>query len=99
MNKKNIDAVIEIFNPTGDRAEACGNGTRCVSKLLFNESNKDEINILSDAGILHATKKNDSNISVNLGKLTTDWKKIPLSKKSREHYPFFLHFAKHFQKR
>ena len=83
--EKNIDAVIEIFNPTGDRAEACGNGTRCVSKLLFNESNKDEINILSDAGILHATKKNDSNISVNLGKLTTDWEKIPLSKKIDTH--------------
>ena len=80
MNQ-NIDACIEIFNPSGDRAEACGNGTRCVAKLLFNESQKNKLNILSDAGILHAVKKDDSNISVNLGKLSTDWKKIPLSEK------------------
>ena len=29
------DAGIQIFNPNGDSAEACGNGTRCVAKLLF----------------------------------------------------------------
>ncbi len=78
--KKEIDARIEIFNPSGDKAEACGNGTRCVAKLLFNENNKNEINILSDAGVLNAIKKNNGFISVNLGSLSTDWKKIPLSK-------------------
>ena len=31
------DARIQIFNPNGDSAEACGNGTRCVAKLLFEE--------------------------------------------------------------
>ena len=76
-----VDAVIEIFNPNGDKAEACGNGTRCIAKLLFDETEKKEISILSDSGILKATKKNDSNISVNLGKLTTEWDKIPLSEK------------------
>ena len=76
----NIEANIEIFNPSGDRAEACGNGTRCVAKLLFDETQKKEVNILSDAGILNATKKDNCNISVNLGKLSTDWQKIPLSK-------------------
>ena len=79
-NNQNIDANIEIFNPTGDKAEACGNGTRCVAKLLFNELQKSEINILSDAGILNARKKNSGDISVNLGKLSTSWKKIPLLK-------------------
>ena len=39
-NEKNIEASIDIFNPTGDKAEACGNGTRCVAKLLFSEFNK-----------------------------------------------------------
>ena len=76
----NIDANIEIFNPSGDRAEACGNGTRCVAKLLFDETQKKEVNILSDVGILKAKKKDSCNISVNLGKLSTDWQKIPLSK-------------------
>jgi diaminopimelate epimerase len=79
-SKADIHANIEIFNPSGDRAEACGNGTRCVAKLLFDESNKNEIQILSDAGILHAKRIDSSNISVNLGKLSTNWEKIPLSK-------------------
>ena len=77
---ENIHAKIEIYNPSGDRAEACGNGTRCIAKLLFDELNQNEIQILSDAGILHAKKINGNNISVNLGKLSTNWKKIPLSK-------------------
>lgn len=77
----NIEANIEIFNPSGDRAEACGNGTRCVAKLLFDETQKKEVNIQSDAGILNAIKKDSCNVSVNLGKLSTDWQKIPLSKK------------------
>ena len=49
---KNKDAdVIEIFNPAGDKAEACGNGTRCVAKF-FNENNeKETLKIVSDAGL------------------------------------------------
>ena len=78
-DKKNIDAQIKIFNPNGDTAEACGNGTRCVAKLLFSDSKRKEIKILSDAGILYAKKINEDNISVNLGKLSTTWDKIPLS--------------------
>ena len=74
------DARIEIFNPNGDKAEACGNGTRCVAKLLFEESKKNSINILSDAGILNASYKNENDISVNMGKLHIQWDKIPLVK-------------------
>jgi diaminopimelate epimerase len=76
----NIHAHIEIFNPNGDKAEACGNGTRCVAKLLFDELKLNEIQILSDVGILNAKKIDLNNISVNLGKISTHWKKIPLSK-------------------
>ena len=78
-NKNNADIEIEIFNPSGDKAEACGNGTRCVAKLLFNENqNIEKLKILSDARILIA-KKNKNEISINMGKISTDWKIIPLS--------------------
>ena len=36
----NADVSIDIFNPAGDKAEACGNGTRCVAKILFDENNR-----------------------------------------------------------
>ena len=74
----NADVSIDIFNPAGDKAEACGNGTRCVAKILFDENNKKTLKILSDAGMLIAKKVGDE-ISVNMGKMTTDWEKIPLS--------------------
>lgn len=75
----NADVSIDIFNPAGDKAEACGNGTRCVAKILFDENNRKEtLKILSDAGMLIAKKVGDE-ISVNMGKMTTDWEKIPLS--------------------
>ena len=78
-NNKNADIKIDIFNPSGDKAEACGNGTRCVAKILFNENiEKETLMILSDAGILIA-KKVGADISVNMGKITTNWQKIPLS--------------------
>ena len=74
------DISIKIYNPDGDTAEACGNGTRCVAKLLFEEKNINELRIKSDAGILLAKKIDKNNISVNLGKFSTCWKDIPLSK-------------------
>ena len=78
---KKYDAYIKIFNPNGDIAEACGNGTRCVAKLLFSEKKSKKLKIKSDAGILQAKIIDKNNISVNLGKLSVNWKKIPLSKK------------------
>ena len=78
--KNDVDVSIDIFNPAGDKAEACGNGTRCVAKILFDENNeKETLKIISDAGTLIAKKAGDD-ISVNMGKITTDWKKIPLIK-------------------
>ena len=55
--KNDVDVSIDIFNPEGDKAEACGNGTRCVAKILFDENNKKEtLKIISDAGSLIAKK-------------------------------------------
>ena len=73
------DVYIKIFNSNGDQAEACGNGTRCVAKLLFEEQNNTELRIKSDAGILLAKKIDNQNISVNLGRLSNYWKDIPLA--------------------
>ena len=75
------DARIQIYNPNGDTAEACGNGTRCVAKLLFDEKNLSNIKLLSLAGILIAEKTNNNLISVNLGKISHYWKDIPMANK------------------
>ena len=74
------DACIQIFNPNGDSAEACGNGTRCVAKLLFEEKNTTNVKLKSLAGILNAQKIDNEIISVNLGRISHNWKDIPMAK-------------------
>ena len=78
-SSKDHDVYIQIYNPGGDKAEACGNGARCVAKLLFDETNNQELKIKSDAGILIAKKVDNTNISVNLGKISNHWQDIPLT--------------------
>ena len=51
-----------------------------LPKYYLKNLDKKEIKILSDAGILHASKIDELNISVNLGKLSHGWEKIPLLK-------------------
>ena len=75
------DARIQIFNPNGDCAEACGNGTRCVAKLLFEEKKTTNLKLRSLAGILSAQKINNDIISINLGRLSHHWEDIPLTRK------------------
>ena len=48
---------------------------------MFDEKNKKQIKIKSEAGILLAKKIDKNNISVNLGKLSHHWKDIPMTKK------------------
>ena len=48
----NHDVSIKIYNPNGDRAEACGNGTRCVAYFLSKENDKKEIEVYTSSGNL-----------------------------------------------
>lgn len=47
------DAQMRIWNADGSPAEMCGNGLRCVAKLLYDTGHvrSDEIHIATDAGI------------------------------------------------
>lgn len=78
---KGAYARARIYNPDGTEAEACGNATRCVALLLFEESGLDEFGIEVNFEIL-ACKRDGENISVEMGKISFDWDKIPLSKPS-----------------
>jgi len=66
------DQLITINDPKNKDAD--------VSIDIFNENNeKETLKILSDAGTLIAKKVGDQ-ISVNMGIVTTEWDRIPLSK-------------------
>ncbi len=71
-------ARVRIYNPDGPEVEACGNATRCVALLLFEESGLDELGLEINFEVLNCTRDGD-NISVEMGKISFDWGKIPLS--------------------
>ena len=73
------DAYIDIVNCDGTRAQACGNGTRCVVQALSAETGRKAFTFQTLAGILNAQEHQDGTISVDMGKPVFQWDKIPLS--------------------
>lgn len=65
-NSKIADIGLEIYNQDGSIASACGNGSRCIAKLILNERNKDQITIATSNRVLEA-KKQENMISINMG--------------------------------
>ena len=73
------DAFIDILNCDGTKAQACGNGTRCVVQALSSETGKKTFTFQTVAGILNAIEHADGMISVDMGKPRFGWQEIPLS--------------------
>ena len=73
-------AFMGIHNTDGSEAQACGNATRCLAWLLFDEAGKDELLIDSLGGPLHCRRQGQWDVSVTLGPITTDWQAVPLSR-------------------
>jgi len=73
------DAWIDILNCDGTKAQACGNGTRCVVQALAAETGRKTFTFQTVAGILNAQEHEDGTISVDMGKPVFSWDKIPLS--------------------
>ncbi len=73
------DYLIDIVNADGSRAQACGNGTRCLVQALAAETGRKRFTFQTLAGILIAEEHPDGLISVDMGEPVFDWRKIPLS--------------------
>ena len=72
------DAVMRIYNPDGGEAEACGNATRCVARLLMDQQGRDKVVIQTVAGLLGAQTAPGGLVSVDMGPARLDWHEIPL---------------------
>lgn len=78
-NSENADCLMQIYNSDGSKSGACGNATRCVAGLIFEENEKlITIKIEVSGQILHCTK-NQNLISVNMGNPKFLWNEIPLA--------------------
>ncbi len=73
------DLFARFFNADGSAAGACGNGTRCVARLLFEETGKNEGAVQTAAGLLKVWKEKDGLIAVDFGPPRLNWNNIPLA--------------------
>jgi diaminopimelate epimerase len=73
------DAWIDILNSDGSKAQACGNGTRCVVQALAAETGRKAFTFMTVAGVLNAEEHDDGLISVDMGRPVFEWNRIPLA--------------------
>lgn len=70
---------IEIINSDGSRAQACGNGMRCVVQALAAETGTQHFVFETIAGILTGDENPDGLITVDMGEPRLGWNQIPLA--------------------
>ena len=68
---------ITIFNSDGEEVEACGNGSRCVAKLICDEKKIEHAAVLAGNRVLKAQKISENNIKIMMGDTIFNWKNIP----------------------
>jgi diaminopimelate epimerase len=73
-------AFMRILNPDGSEAEACGNGTRCIARLIGSETGDNRVRLETLGGLLEAELLSDGRIAVDMGPPCTGWRDIPLAR-------------------
>ena len=74
------DAGIEFWNSDGTQAGACGNATRCVARILMDESGADRVKLRTRRGILTAIAAEGGMVTVNMGQPELVWDQVPVSR-------------------
>lgn len=74
------DAFMRIHNRDGGEVDACGNATRCIGRLLMEESGRNRVTIETNAGLLHAfATGTPRQVTVDMGVPRFAWNEIPLA--------------------
>jgi len=72
-------AFMGIRNADGGVVEACGNATRCVARLLMDETGAEAVTLDTLAGPVTATRAAGGAVRVNMGPARKTWETIPLA--------------------
>ncbi|MBR9862016.1 MAG: diaminopimelate epimerase [Rhodobacteraceae bacterium] len=79
-NSEDADVDITFWNTDGSTAGACGNATRCVARIILDETGKSELTLRTERGLLSAREAGDGLVSVNMGQPQLDWQDVPLAR-------------------
>ena len=81
-SSKSTDANLKFFNSDGGESGACGNGTRCIAKLISNETKNETVILTTLNGNLKSQILENNIVTTEIGNAKIEWNEIPLSKKS-----------------
>ncbi|NOC47008.1 diaminopimelate epimerase [Ruegeria sp. HKCCD7559] len=79
IEKGEADAHLVFYNSDGSTSAACGNATRCIARLLMDETGRSALKLTTERGTLHARDAGDGLTSVNMGHPQLDWREVPLA--------------------
>jgi diaminopimelate epimerase len=85
------DVTMRIWNNEGGEVESCGNATRCIADILFEEKKASRATIDTKGGFLVAEKGGERLVTVDMGAPRFDWQDIPLSEKFQDTRYIDLH--------
>lgn len=80
-SSKTADVRMRIFNNEGGEVESCGNASRCIADMLFDEKHTRRATIDTTGGFLVAEKAGDHLVTVDMGRPRFGWQEIPLAEK------------------
>ena len=73
------DVRMRIWNAEGGEVQSCGNASRCIADLLFDENGTNTATISTKGGLLIASKAGDKMVTIDQGLPKFGWQDIPLS--------------------
>jgi diaminopimelate epimerase len=73
------DAAMRIFNIDGSESAACGNGTRCVARRIFDATGRRRVLLQTRAGVLTCDDAGGADVTVDMGTPRFAWNEIPLA--------------------
>ncbi len=73
------DARLTFYNADGSPSAACGNATRCIARLLMEETGQPAVSLRTERGLLAAEDAGGGLTRVNMGAPMLDWDRIPLA--------------------
>ena len=71
---------VDFWNADGSAADACGNATRCVARLLMADSGEKSCELETGRGRLLARDAGHGLIAVNMGAPQLTWDTVPLAR-------------------
>ncbi|MFN3938548.1 MAG: diaminopimelate epimerase [Gemmobacter sp.] len=77
-----VAARLTFFNADGSISGACGNATRCIARMILDETGAQAIALRTDRGVLPAEDAGGGLTRVNMGPPLTGWRDIPLAREA-----------------